>query len=279
MTALGGRLLRSWLIRPLVTLERIQDRLDAVEDFAFHGTDRAKPRDALKGMHDLERLISRISLGTAGPRDLTSLRQSLALLPRVRQVASTLSSPLVRSLTAAIDELTDVHDAIAAAIVDEPPALARDGGMICDGADTALDELRAISRGGKTAIAAMEEAERARTGVSSLKIRYNRVFGYYIEVTKSNLAAVPSDYYIRKQNNRRRRALHHAGAQGIRGQRPHARRAHSCARARALRGVAQQSRCRSHARARISACHCEPRRARGAGRDRVDQQLHQAARP
>jgi len=197
-TAMGGRRLRAWLTRPLVALARIQDRLDAVEAFAFHGTERARVCELLKGMHDVERLAARISLGTASPRDLLALSQSLALLPRLRALAGALVAPLIGSLCAEIDELTDLREAIDAAIVDDPPAVSRDGGMIRDGLDAELDALRAISRGGKSAIAAMEEAERARTGVSSLKIRYNRVFGYYIEVTRSNLASVPADY-IRKQ--------------------------------------------------------------------------------
>ncbi len=197
-TSMGGRLLRAWLIRPLVALARIQDRLDAVEDFAFRSTERAKLRDLLKGMHDLERLVARVSLGTAGPRDLVALRQSLTLLPRLRAILTPIQAPLVLSLLAELDDLVDVRDAIERTLVDEPPALARDGGVIRDGVDAEIDELRAISRGGKTAIAAMEEAERARTGIASLKIRYNRVFGYYIEVTKANLANIPADY-IRKQ--------------------------------------------------------------------------------
>ncbi|MCR4375232.1 MAG: DNA mismatch repair protein MutS [Acidobacteria bacterium] len=197
-TSMGGRLMRAWLVRPLVALARIQDRLDAVEDFAFHATERAKLRDLLKGIHDLERLVARASLGTAGPRDLVSLGQSLTLLPRLRTILTDLQAPLVRSLVAEIDDLIDVRDAIDNTLVDEPPAVARDGGLIRDGVDAEIDELRGISRGGKAAIAAMEEAERARTGISSLKIRYNRVFGYYIEITKAHLANAPSDY-IRKQ--------------------------------------------------------------------------------
>ena len=197
-TSMGGRLLRAWLLKPLVALARIQDRLDAVEDFAFRTTERTKLRDLLKGMHDLERLVARASLGTAGPRDLVSLQQSLALLPRLRAIIAPLQAPLVLSLLAELDDLTDLRDIIEATLVDEPPALARDGGLIRDGVDPELDELRAISRGGKSAIAAMEEAERKRTGISSLKIRYNRVFVYYIEITKAHLASAPDDY-IRKQ--------------------------------------------------------------------------------
>jgi DNA mismatch repair protein MutS len=198
VTSMGGRLIRAWLLRPLVALARIQDRLDAVEDFAFRSTERAKLRELLKGMHDLERLVARASLGTAGPRDLVALRQSLSLLPKLRGILTPLQAPLVLSLLAELDDLADLRDLIEHTLLDEPPAIARDGGVIRDGVDAEIDELRTISRGGKTAIAAMEDAERARTGISSLKIRYNRVFGYYIEITKANLANAPDDY-IRKQ--------------------------------------------------------------------------------
>jgi DNA mismatch repair protein MutS len=198
ITAMGGRLLRQWLTRPLVALARVQDRLDAVEDFAFRATDRARIREVLKSIHDIERLVARISLGTAGPRDLTSLGQSLAAVPRLRLLAVQMQAPLIRSLTAEVDDLADVRTAIESALVDDPPPTARDGGVMRDGVDAELDELRRISRGGKASIAAMEEAERARTGITSLKIRFNRVFGYYIEISKSNLGAVPLDY-VRKQ--------------------------------------------------------------------------------
>ena len=197
-TSMGGRQLRQWLMRPLVGLERIQDRLDAVEDFAFRTTERGKLRELLKGMHDIERLVARVSLGTAGPRDVAALAQSLALLPRLRAIAGGLQAPLLRSLAAEVEDLADLRDRIESALVGEPPALARDGGVIRDGHDAALDDLRIVSRGGKAAIAAMEEAERARTGIGNLKIRYNRVFGYYIEVSNSNLGNVPVDY-IRKR--------------------------------------------------------------------------------
>ncbi len=198
ITPMGGRLLRAWLLRPLVALERIQDRLDAVEDFAFRGTARAKLRETLKSVHDIERLVARAALGTAGPRDLVSLRQSIAVIPRVRMILDELQSPLLRSLVAELDDLADVRDDLDRTLIDEPPAIAREGGMIRDGLDPELDDLRSVSRGGKARIAAMEDAERARTGISSLKIRYNRVFGYYIEVSKSNLSSVPADYH-RKQ--------------------------------------------------------------------------------
>jgi DNA mismatch repair protein MutS len=198
VTSIGSRLLRSWLLRPLVALEPIRDRLDAVEELAFHNTERGKFRDAIKAVQDLERLVARAALGTAGPRDLVGLKHSLAVVPRLRTVLTDLEAPLVRSLLAQLDDLADVRDRIESTLIDEPPALARDGGFARDGVDAGLDELRDISRSGKQTIAEMEERERARTGINSLKIRYNRVFGYYIEISKSNLHAVPPDYH-RKQ--------------------------------------------------------------------------------
>src|SRR4051794_28437122 len=198
VTSIGSRLLRAWLLRPLVALEPIRDRLDAVEELAFHNTERGKFRDAIKAVQDLERLVARAALGTAGPRDLVGLKHSLAVIPRLRTVLTDLQAPLVRSLLAELDDLIDVRDRIESTLIDEPGALARDGGFARDGVDRELDELRGISRSGKQFIAEMEDGERARTGITSLKIRYNRVFGYYIEISKSNLHAVPADY-LRKQ--------------------------------------------------------------------------------
>lgn len=197
-TSMGARMLRGWLMRPLARLEPILDRLDAVEELAFRGADRSRLRDALGVVQDIERLVSRAALGTAGPRDLAALRRSLAAVPRVRAVLAECRSPLLLSLLASLDDLADVREALEATLVEDPPALARDGGCVRDGVDAELDALRDISRHGKAHIAAMEEAERARTGIASLKVRFTRVFGYYIEVSKSNLHAVPPDY-LRKQ--------------------------------------------------------------------------------
>jgi DNA mismatch repair protein MutS len=197
-TSMGGRLLRQWLLRPLCSLERIRDRLDAVEELAFRSIERGKLRDVLKSVHDLERLVARAALGTAGPRDLVALRQSLSTIPRIRAVLQELQAPLLRSLLAELDDLIDVRDVIEATLIEEPPAIARDGGFTRDGVDGELDELKAISRSGRQVIAEMEQRERARTGIASLKVRFNRVFGYYIEVSKANLHNVPADYH-RKQ--------------------------------------------------------------------------------
>jgi DNA mismatch repair protein MutS len=198
VTSMGGRALRSWLLRPLLALERIQDRLDAVEEFAFRSTERAKAQDTLKTVHDMERLVARCALGTAGPRDLVALRQSLAAVPRLRMLLQDFQAPLVRSLVAELDDLADLRQDLERSLADEPPALVRDGGAVRAGVDAELDDLRDISKSGKQRIAEMEDAERARTSISSLKIRFNRVFGYYIEVSRTNLGNVPADY-LRKQ--------------------------------------------------------------------------------
>jgi DNA mismatch repair protein MutS len=198
VTAAGSRMLRAWLLRPLLSLDAIRDRLDAVEEFAFRTSDRGKFRDIVKRVQDLERLVARAALGTAGPRDLAGLKQSLAVVPRVKSVLADVRAPLLHSLIAELDDLADIRGRIDATLVDDPPAIAREGGFTREGVDADLDELRSISRSGKQVIAEMEQRERARTGVSSLKVRYNRVFGYYIEVSRSNLHAVPPDYQ-RKQ--------------------------------------------------------------------------------
>jgi DNA mismatch repair protein MutS len=198
VTSMGARLLRSWLLRPLISLERIRDRLDAVEELAFRATDRGRFREVLKTVHDVERLVGRVALGTAGPRDLVALRMSIAVIPRLRLMLDEVQAPLLRSLLAELDDLADIRDLIERTLIDEPGAFARDGGFTRDGVDADLDALKAISRSGRQVIAEMEEHERVRTGIGSLKVRFNRVFGYYIEISKSNLRAVPADYQ-RKQ--------------------------------------------------------------------------------
>ena len=197
-TAMGGRLLRDWILRPLVELERIQDRLDAVEELAFRTVERGRLQEALAGIQDMDRILGRVTLGTASPRDLGALAASLRAAATVPDLLTELLAPLVRSVVKDLDPPTDLAAAVEATLVDAPPASVREGGLVRDGVDPELDELRAQSRGGRTTIAAIEERERARTGIASLKVRFNRVFGYYIEVSRSNLSLVPSDY-VRKQ--------------------------------------------------------------------------------
>ncbi len=197
-TAAGARLLREWILRPLVALERIQDRLDAVEELAFRALERGRLREALRKVQDLDRLLARIVLGSAGPRELTALAQSLRAAPQGEQALAECVAPLVRQQLKDLDALPELTEAIVRTLVDAPPALVREGGFVREGVDAELDSLRATSRGGRETIAAVEERERARTGISSLKVRFNRVFGYYIEVSKANLGLVPADY-TRKQ--------------------------------------------------------------------------------
>jgi DNA mismatch repair protein MutS len=197
-TAMGSRALREWILRPLSELERIQDRLDAVEELAFRTVQRGALRGTFGSVQDTDRILGRVTLGTASPRDLSALAQSLLALPAAGAALADCEAPLARALVKDMDPPLDLAERILATLVDSPPASLREGGFVRDGVDPELDELRATSRGGRTTIAAIEERERARTGISSLKVRFNRVFGYYIEVSKSNLGLVPPDY-VRKQ--------------------------------------------------------------------------------
>jgi DNA mismatch repair protein MutS len=197
-TAMGSRALREWILRPLTELERVQDRLDAVEELAFRTVQRGALRETFGSVQDTDRILGRVTLGTASPRDLSALAQSLQALPAAAAALGDCEAPLARALVKDMDPPLELAARILATLVDSPPASLREGGFVRDGVDAELDELRATSRGGRTTIAAIEERERARTGISSLKVRFNRVFGYYIEVSKSNLGLVPVDY-VRKQ--------------------------------------------------------------------------------
>jgi DNA mismatch repair protein MutS len=197
-TAMGARLLRDSILRPLVELERIQDRLDAVEELAYRALDRGRLREALSRVQDLDRLLARIVLGTAGPRDLLALAESIRALPEAAASLGECQAPLVRAQLKELDPPLEHAEEIVRTLVAEPPALVREGGFVRDGVDPELDALRETSRGGRATIAGIEERERQRTGIASLKVRFNRVFGYYIEVSKANLPLVPADY-LRKQ--------------------------------------------------------------------------------
>jgi DNA mismatch repair protein MutS len=197
-TAMGKRLLRSSLSRPLVDAVAIERRYDAVETLVGDLIVRENLRSALDGILDLERLLGRISLDSAKPRDLLALAVSLRKLPTLRSSVETLDAELWRTYYDKLDSLEDIQSRVEASIVAEPPVTLADGGVIQHGVNPQLDELRAIRHSGRESIAAIEHRERARTGIQSLKVRFNSVFGYYIEVTKSNLANVPKDYQ-RKQ--------------------------------------------------------------------------------
>jgi len=198
VTSGGGRKLRQWLLNPLMDAGEIERRLDAAAELRDGHQLRADLRSALAEVYDLERLISRVSLGAANARDLLALKQSFGGLPRLRALLTAANAKLLFELAAGWDDLEDVHGRIDSAIADDPPFSLREGRLIKKGYDAGLDELRAISSEGKGWIAGIERRERERTGIGSLKVSYNRVFGYYIEVTKTNLANVPQDY-IRKQ--------------------------------------------------------------------------------
>jgi len=197
VTGMGARLLRGWVLRPLLDTDAIEGRLDAVAHFVKQTVVRGEIRKELRGIQDLERLTGRITLGQAMPREMQALRKSLAQLPVLKNFLTppaTGGSELLRQLYEEIDELTDVRERLEKAIADEPPAVATDPGIIRAGYNAELDELRNLSQHSKQIIASMEERERKRTGINSLKIRFNQIFGYYIEISKANLHHAPADY-------------------------------------------------------------------------------------
>ena len=194
-TAMGGRMLRRWLDQPLLDRRAIEARLDAVEDLVRHSDLRRELRSILRSVADIERLIGRVAYRSANARDLVALRHSLERVPRIKELI--LSCPVrdsLRELASGMDELADIAGRIAATLVDDPPASVKEGGLIRDGFHAEVDRLRAATSRGKEWIAQLEEAERARTGIKSLKVGFNKVFGYYIEVTRPNLHLVPPDY-------------------------------------------------------------------------------------
>jgi DNA mismatch repair protein MutS len=193
-TPMGKRLLRAWLLRPSLDLAEINARLDAVEAGVKDIIAREELRRALDGVLDLERLLSRVTLETANPRDVLALAASLRKIPAVKGAVARLTSARLQALHAALDQMTDLRDRIEKTIVPEPPLSFADGGVIAAGIDRDLDELRELSRNSKAVLAQIEQRERGRTGISSLKVKFNSVFGYYIEVSKSNLHLVPQDY-------------------------------------------------------------------------------------
>ena len=197
-TPMGRRLIRTWLQRPLLSPAAITRRLGAVEDLVKDSLTRDEVVSALREVTDLERLIGRIVYGTAGGRDLVALASGLGKLPRLRELLSPCPSALLASLTGALDDLEELRGLIGRAIVDEPPFSVREGGFIRPGYDAEVDRLRDILTNGKDLVAGVEAREKERTGIKSLKVGYNKVFGYYIEVSKSYYDQVPQDY-IRKQ--------------------------------------------------------------------------------
>ncbi|HEY8227138.1 MAG TPA: DNA mismatch repair protein MutS [Pyrinomonadaceae bacterium] len=198
VTGMGGRLLRSWLLRPCIKRGEVEARLAAVQDLVASQMLRDKIRALLKEVTDLERVLGRISLNSASPRDLVALLRSLNQVPAIREALEITQASLLQVLAENTDELPEIRTLIAEAIVDDPPAKLTDGNVIKQHYSRELDELRSISTNAKQIIAALESSERSRTGINNLRIRFNGVFGYFIEVSKANAARVPVDYERRQ---------------------------------------------------------------------------------
>ncbi|MCM1540881.1 MAG: DNA mismatch repair protein MutS [Blautia sp.] len=197
-TAMGGRLLRSMLEQPLIDKEEMEKRLDAIEELNQDSVSRDEIREYMNPVYDLERLLSKVTYKTANPRDFIAFRNSLEMLPHIKTVLREFTKEELKGIDADIDSLEDIFQLIRASIEEDPPITIREGGMIKDGFDETVDMLRSAKRDGKQWLAELEEQDRERTGIKNLKIKFNKVFGYYFEVTNSYKDMVPEDY-IRKQ--------------------------------------------------------------------------------
>jgi len=194
VTSMGGRLLRAWILRPEADRDEINARLDAVTELKSRTVLRGELRQELRGVLDLERLASRTTLGIATPRDLAGLRQSLERIPLLRRFLEPTAAARLKALYNEMDELAELCERLKKTLAEDPPALPSDPGMIRCGVSSELDQLRDLSQTSRQTIAAMEDRERKRTGIGSLKIRYNQVFGFYLEVSNPNLHLVPADF-------------------------------------------------------------------------------------
>ena len=197
-TAMGARMLRAYIEQPLIEKKAIERRLDAVEQLQQNMICREELREYLNPIYDLERLISRVVYQTANPRDLIAFRTSLQMLPPIKTILQDFSCDLIRELDGELDPLTDICELIERSIADEPPISVREGGILKSGYDEEIDRLRSAKTDGKEWLAKIEEQEREKTGIKNLRIKFNKVFGYYLEVTNSYKDLVP-DYYTRKQ--------------------------------------------------------------------------------
>jgi DNA mismatch repair protein MutS len=197
-TPMGGRMLRDWVVRPLFNSARITERLDAVGALIDDSLTLSELRETLSGVRDMERITARLSVGNATPRDLTALRSGLDMLPGLKALLRNFEVPLLAGSREGLHELPGLAERIARAIADDPPLNLADGGVIRDGYNTELDEFRKASTEGKGWLASLQAKEQERTGIKSLKVGFNNVFGYYIEISKSNIPNAPADY-IRKQ--------------------------------------------------------------------------------
>lgn len=197
-TAMGARMLRSYIEQPLIDRNAIERRLEAVEELKDQAISREEIREYLSPVYDLERLISRVTYQSANPRDLISFRNSLAMLPHIKYLLKEMQGELLQQICEELDTLEDLHQLLEEAIMEEPPLAMKEGGIIKDGYDADVDMLRQAKTEGKNWLAQLEEEEREKTGIRNLKIKYNKVFGYYLEVTNAYKEMVP-DYYTRKQ--------------------------------------------------------------------------------
>jgi len=197
-TAMGARMLRNMVEQPLMSLAEIQERQDVIEDFNNHQIDRDELREYLNSIYDLERLMARISCKTANPRDLIAFRNSLQMLPYIKHIIEGLHAELLIKYNEQLDDLSDLYHFIDSAIIEEPPVSIREGGFIKEGFSKEADELRKAKTDGKQWLADLEAKERENTGIRNLKIKYNKVFGYYLEVTNSFKELVPK-HWVRKQ--------------------------------------------------------------------------------
>jgi DNA mismatch repair protein MutS len=193
-TGMGGRLLRRRLLAPSIDIAEINARLDALEELHANAIQRGEFAKDLASILDIERLLAKVSLSSAGPRDLAALARSIAVIPCLKSRLASSKAARLRDIDNRLDEIADVRDPVLAALADEPPVNLNDTGAIRDGFDPRLDELRDISRNSKTYLAQIEIRERTRTGIGSLKVRFNNVFGYYIEISKANTHLAPTDY-------------------------------------------------------------------------------------
>lgn len=194
LTSMGGRMLRQWVLQPLLDVPAIRNRLDGVSAFFDDNELRMCVRELLKGFADLERLLGRITSKSGNARDVRALGASLLRVPELRRTVNGVETPLVRQVHAELDELCDVAGWISAAVVNEPPLALNDGGLLKDGYNADLDRLRSLVRGGRDWIATLKKEESERTGIPNLKVGYNKVFGYFIEITRANAHMAPPDY-------------------------------------------------------------------------------------
>ena len=272
-TPMGARLLSEWLTSPLTSTELIAERLDAVEELFNQSALRGDLRSLLGQSYDLERLAGRIGTGRATPRDLVALAKTLAILPKLKARLTARVSKRLNQLEAALELCPEIRAEIEAALLDDPPLAVKEGGLIRDGYHAGLDELRANAKGGKSWIAKFQAEQIRRTGITSLKVGFNKVFGYYIEITHAQAQARGRQHSRRlhpQADGQERRALHHARAQGVRGKSPPRRGTCSRAGIRAVHHAARPGLGRGPA--------LDPGR-RGAGAARRAFGLGRAGRP